>query len=163
SRSTPPAGIADGGGVCRIAGLGPASDARLAARAGRRRRARRLGRSVARTDLAPGRGGVRDTRGRPLDLDPRRVATRPGGGGPADASGLQRWAGVGREDAVATVASLERELVAVDMADRERWVLTDDAEALASAVPVKTTRLLPLALDPYLQADRDLILPDPAL
>lgn len=80
--------------------------------------------------------------------------------GPADVAGFGRWAGVGRADATATVDGLRPELVAVDVAGRARWALRDDAEALVAAAPVRTVRLLPLGLDPYLQADRELIVRD---
>lgn len=80
--------------------------------------------------------------------------------GPADVVGFQRWAGVSRADATATVNALRPELVAVDAAGRDRWILRSDADALDGAAPVPTTRLLALGLDPYLQADRDLVAPD---
>lgn len=81
--------------------------------------------------------------------------------GPADVAGFRRWAGVSRADATATVDALRPELVAVDVADRARLALREDADALDAAAPVRTVRLLPLGLDPYLQADRDLIVRDP--
>lgn len=81
--------------------------------------------------------------------------------GPADAAGFQRWARVSRADATATVDALGPELVEVGVAGRPRGILRDDAEALHAASPVRSGRGLPLGLDPYLQADRDLIAPDP--
>lgn len=81
--------------------------------------------------------------------------------GPGDVPGFRRWAGVTAGDATATVEALAPELVAVDVDGRDRWILRADADALDAAAPVRTTRLLPLGMDPYLQTDRELIAPDP--
>src|SRR4051812_23903662 len=43
--------------------------------------------------------------------------------GPADTAGFRRWAGVTRDDAAATVAALQPELVAVEVAGQHRWIL----------------------------------------
>ena len=80
--------------------------------------------------------------------------------GPTDAAAFRRWAGIGRAEAQSAVTALRPELVAVRVAGRERFILEDDAGALRAATTVKTTRLLPLGLDPYLQTDRELLVPD---
>lgn len=84
--------------------------------------------------------------------------------GPATPSGLHRWAWVSVPDARTTFERLGSELVEVDLDGEKRWVLASDEETLRRPPATDgVTRLLPLGLDPYLGADSDLLVPDPAL
>ncbi|MDY7103870.1 MAG: crosslink repair DNA glycosylase YcaQ family protein [Actinomycetota bacterium] len=88
--------------------------------------------------------------------------------GPATVDHLARWAGVTRADAEATWAALRPELVPVAVDGRERWMLSDDLDALLAATRPTGTRLLP-AGDPCLFMTGDLAhgppkrSPDPAV
>ncbi len=83
--------------------------------------------------------------------------------GPSDATGFARWAGVEPADARTTLAGLEHELAAVEVAGVRGVVLAEALPALREDGEAAAVRLLPPG-DPYLNAsDRGLLVPAPDL
>jgi len=82
--------------------------------------------------------------------------------GPQTQERFAWWAGVGPTDAAQTWRSIAHGLVAVELDGTKRFVLKKDADSLASAKPIEGVRLIHND-DPYLKADRELVLEDAAM
>ena len=83
--------------------------------------------------------------------------------GPATSGDFAEWAGVARMHAERIWNDVEGELDEVEAGTRTAWVLTHDADALASPPTASVIRLIP-AGDPYLQKpNRALLAPDDEL
>jgi hypothetical protein len=80
--------------------------------------------------------------------------------GPQTQERFAWWAGVEAADAAQTWRSIARELVAVELDAAKRFVLKKDADSLQNAAPIEGVRLIHND-DPYLKADRDIVVEDP--
>lgn len=73
-----------------------------------------------------------------------------------------KWTGVERSDARATWDALGSELQTVELDGESRYLLSEDADALANSEPIESVRLIPHA-DPVIKIDAGLVVPDERL
>lgn len=81
---------------------------------------------------------------------------------PATRAQYTKWVAASPADAKATWEALGNELQAVELDAETRYVLKDDADALAGAEPVEGVRLVPHS-DPLIKIDDELVVPNPNL
>ncbi len=83
--------------------------------------------------------------------------------GPSSRADLAAWMGIARGDATPWWQVIEDEITTVHVDGRERWLLTEDLEALRSPPDASGARILP-PRDPLLQLrDRESLVPDKKL
>lgn len=82
--------------------------------------------------------------------------------GPASVKGFAEWARLAPRQAKRVWSEIDDELELVDWEGGKGWVLSADVRALSSPRSASGTRLIP-ARDPYLQQDRETLVPDAAV